>query len=364
MNKELRFSRKKKKREKLNKKSILSERVERAKKRKLSQYPSFVIGRTDADPGFIEAVLDAVKRFDFLDRSGLGSGQQEFLKLCKAKGFDYAIKKLYSALTTKQSENESTGIKQLSIAISGVGSRLLSMVPLEVRKKYMPYNDVSVDLKCNEIRLNFSSMDSTSGSGGTIFFSRRRPSIDFEGSSYTVGFTRHAVEQICKRYNPNYLNYRSAGDVFAFFDSCVYFESTFVYPNQPAFSLFDMCGMKGFRQYDLYAVGIFGEENINSGEGQMYYRLGYCPVAFEKGFAIAKTFILPGFRGTPEYGVALNAKIDASEKQALLNRISDDNVSEAEKIRNQDNFAAKWFHRNGIPQVFQWKRDVFIPCKP
>lgn len=364
MSKEQKDARKKKKREERNKKELLFERSERTRRRKLSEYPEFVMGRTDADPKFISAVLDAVKQFDFLDTSSLGSGQQDFLKLCKTKGFAAALQILNSLPSINLGEKQLTGRKKLSIAISGVGSHLLSLIPLEVREKYMPYNDVSVDLKNREIRLNFSSMDSVSGKGGRIYFSRNRPTVDFDGVSHTVAFSRHSVEQICKRYNPNYLSYRAAGDVHAFFSTCVYFEPVSLFGDQPAFALYDMCGNKGYDQYNLYTVEIFGEANVRPGEGDMYYRLGYCPVVFENGFAKAKTFIRPGFRSTPEYGIALRSRMDAHEKQSFLNRISDDSGNESEKVNTHDNIDAKWFHQNGVPQVYQWKRDVFIRPKP
>ena len=363
MAKDQKRAQKKKKRQESNKNALVAERAERLKRKKLSEYPEFVIGRKDADPEFINAVLDAVKRFDFLDSAKLGSVQQAFLKQCKAYGLRRALEMMKSVPSINLGDQRVIGDAKLVIAITGVGSHLLSLVPLETRQKYMPYNHVSVDITGREIRLNFSSMDSVGGEGGRVYFNRIRPKIEFDGTNYTVAFSRHAVERICERIKPDFTDYRAAGDVHAFFSTCVYFEPVFLYGDQPAFALYDMCGNKGFTQYSMYAIGVFGESNIKPGDGSLYYRLGYCPIVFENGFAKAKTIVSPGFRSTPEYGLVLRSRLGYQEKQDLLKRISDDNGNQAERLKNHDNTAAKWFHENGLPQVFQWKRDVFVHPK-
>jgi len=360
MRKEQKRLRKQKKRQESNKKARLAENAQRIRRSKLSEYPEFVVGRTEADPAFIAAVLDATQRLDLLDTKSLGRGLQAFLKLGKLEGFSEAFRILQSADSIKTGEQKLTGNAKLAIAVTSVGSLVLSLVPEDIRQKYMPYNDVSVDPVHREIRLNFSSMESVSGSGGRSFFNPKRPKVEFDGTVHTVAFSRHSIERICKRINPRYIDYGPAGDIHAFFSACVYFEPVMLHGGQPAFAMFDMCGNEGFIHYQLYTVDIFGKENVKASEGSMYYRLGYCPVVFENGFAKAKTFIPPGFRGTPEYGLVLRSGLCGKERRSLLDRISDDSGNESEKLLRHDNASTKWFHENGLPQVFQWKRDVFV----
>lgn len=224
----------------------------------------------------------------------------------------------------------------------------------------MPFNDVEISPVGNEIRVNFSSMESVCGEGGRVFFGRHRPKIHFEGLEYTVAFSRHAIERICQRINPKYIEYGPAGDIHAIFSTCVYFEPVMLYGDQPAFALFELCGNKGFAHYQNYTADIFGEENVKPGKRDMYYRVGYCPVAFESCFAKAITFLPPGFRGTPEYGLALNSRLQPIERTLLLEKISDDSRNELQRLMNHDNETTKWFHENGVPQVFQWDHKVFL----
>ena len=92
--------------------------------------------------------------------------------------------------------------------------------------------------------------------------------------------------------------------------------------------------------------------------GVPYYRLGYCPVAFEKGFAKAKTFLTPGYRNTPEYGRLLNnKKIGQTEKNRLIGMTT--NLTSLEMLMQEKTDHIKWFHENGIPQVVQMEHEVF-----
>lgn len=359
MRKEQRRLQKQKKREKENKALLLKEKSDRIRRKKLDEYPSFIVGKRDADPEFIAAIMNAVKQFDFLDTKKLGSGFQAFLKLGKEAGFGEAFRVVEEVPSINYGEHQLSGHAKTIAVLVNLGSQLLSSVPKETRQKYMPFNDVSVEPVRREIRLNFSSMESVSGVGGRVYFGRHKPTIEFDGTDYTVAFSRHAIERICQRLNPRFIEYGPAGDIHALFNTSVYFEPVMLHGGQPAFALFDMCGNKGFSHYPTYTVGVFGEENIKPGGGKLFYRVGYCPVVFEDSFAKAKTFIPPGFRSTPEYGLALNSSMRPSERKAFLDKISDDSDNESNRLMNHDNEASKWFHENGLPQVFQWSHDVF-----
>ena len=183
------------------------------------------------------------------------------------------------------------------------GTVLLDRIPESDRRRLMPYNHVRVAFERQRMVLKFSSMLSQRGSGGTIYYSRRKPSVDINGTPWTVAFSRHAIERLCERLNPRFINYGAAGDVHAFFSTCVYFEPVTLHDGQPAFALYDMCFNPDFVQYSTYVEGILGEENLVPGQGMPYYKVGYCPVVLENGFAKAKTFLYPGYAGTPEYGL-------------------------------------------------------------
>lgn len=360
MNQDKRRQAKQKKRELKVRQRKLAFQADALLRSKREKYPDIVIGRRDADPKFVESVIEASKSFDFLDTKRLGSAQQAFYKMGKEYGFETAINLLKSLPSINYGEMKLAGNQKLAVALTSFGSLLLGMVPEEIRKKFMPWNDVSVAFQGQEIVLHFSSMKSESGVGGTVYFNRLKPKIMFDGNEYTVGFSRHAIERICKRLNPRYIEYGPAGDIHAFFNSCVYFEPVLLFGDQPAFALYDWCDNPGFSHYETYTVGVLGKENIDPTAGRIYYRVGYCPVVFEGKFAKAKSFIQPGFKSTPEYGLLLNSSLPREYKTQLIAKVTDEERSEADTLYWHDCEAAKWFHENGIPQVVQFKHDVFL----
>ena len=334
-----------------------SDAILRAKREK---YPDILVGRRDADPKFIECIIEASKSIDFCDTKSLGSGQQAFYKAGKDCGFEAAINLLHSLPSINYGDQKISGNVKVAVAMTSLGCLLLSKVPEEVRRRHMPFNDVTVAFRGRDIILNFSSMQSQSGSGGRIHFNRLKPKIVFDEKEYTVGFSRHAIEQICKRLNPRYIEYGPAGDIHAFFNACVYFEPVMLFENQPAFALYDFCDNFGFSQYETYTVGVLGKENIEPDAGRIYYKVGYCPVVFESDFAKAKTFIQPGYRSTPEYGLLLGSNLPREMKENLIAKVTVEGRTESDLLYSNDNEAAKWFHQKGMPQVVQMKHDVFV----
>ena len=360
MNQDKRRQAKQKKRElevRQRKIVVQAEAILRSKREK---YPDIVIGRRDADPKFIDSVVEASKSFNFLDTKRLGIAQQAFYRMGKEYGFEAAIDLLESLPSINYGERKLAGTQKLVIALTSFGSLLLGMVPEETRRRYMPFNDVSVAFQGREIILHFSSMKSQSGVGGTVYYNRLKPKITFDGEEYSVAFSRHAIERICKRLNPGYIEYGPAGDIHAFFNSCVYFEPVLLFGDQPAFAVYDWCDNPGFSHYETYTVGVLGKDNIDPNGGRIYYRVGYCPVVFEGEFAKAKTFILPGFKSTPEYGLLLKTYLPREPKEHLLAKVTDAERSESDTLYWNDSEAAKWFHENGIPQVVQMKQEVFV----
>jgi hypothetical protein len=85
--------------------------------------------------------------------------------------------------------------------------------------------------------------------------------------------------------------------------------------------------------------------------------LRYCPIAFVGPRAVAKTFLFPGFRNTPEDYLVRTAPMPTDQREMLLD-IASDNT--ARKVREAEGVTAiKWYHDNGIPQVYDMKRRVF-----
>jgi len=245
----------------------------------------------------------------------------------------------------------------LNVFLAAVGRRLFELIPEEKLKEHLPYNDMRVYPMGNVFVVKFTQMLTSPGSRGTAYYSRHQPTVSIDGVDLKVAFSRHAVERICERLNPRWLDYMAAGDVHAVLSHCKYFELVTLHGGQPAFTFYDCCDMEGFVHHRTYVEGVLGEVDYKLSKGRAYYRVGYCPIVVERGFAKATTFLYPGFTGTPEYGSIVGSSLPYFEKERLkaLARTNDSENT----IMNGDVEVIRFFHENGVPQVIQSHKDFF-----
>src|SRR5205823_1285704 len=130
--------------------------------------------------------------------------------------------------------------------------------------------------------------------------------LEVAGKRYVVGFTKHAIDAIGRRINPQWMYYGPLGDVYAYLEQCVYFELCELlnpdrsgHPDrsgqkQLAATFYDYCHLDQYWQY-RYVAKVLGEENLNPKLGRPYYRLGYCPAYRdeESGLIMLGTMLLP-----------------------------------------------------------------------
>lgn len=350
---------KKKQRERDIKRRKIDNQQYASRQAKLAAYPKIRIGKRDADPEFIDAVIAAAKTIDFLDEKLFGSAQQAFYRMGKAYGFKRALDTLRDIPSINYGGRILGGNAKLAIAYLTLGVCILDRVPLDIRRKYMPYNGMFVDFESTDIMLNFTQIESAKTDGGKVYYSPLKPKISWNGKELFVGFTRHSIDQICKRINPRYTDYGASGDVHAFFRSCIYFETTTLLNNKPALVLYNMCFLPGFAHYGFYAEKVFGLDNLVEGEGRLFYKLGYCPIEEQDGFAKAITFLPPGYCRTPEYAKIKNARIPQEIKNRLVAKATDESWVESDKLMLYDTEVVEWLHNNGMPQVFQMKQKIY-----
>jgi hypothetical protein len=356
MSRDRKKQQKKKKREQKNiEKERYAERVEKERRHK-DQYPKIFFDSANGDPEFVELVRSALATVDFDNAETFTELERRFYKLIREHGVSHAMKWADELFRSNTEPGKSHHVVMSELEF-GFGNRLLDRIPEATRRKWMPYNDVHVAYDGYDIILRFSSLLSEKGEGGRIYYSRRKPTVEFDEKQWTVGFSRHAIERICQRINPRYTQYAAAGDVHAWFANCVYFEPVMLHGNQPAFRLYGMCSNPGYLAYSTYVMNIFGEENVVPSKGECYYRVGYCPVVFEKDFAKAKTFLFPGYSGTPEFGLILTANLSRSERERMIQEAR--NLDANDVLLSFNDETIKWFHDNGVPQVVQIKERVF-----
>ncbi len=350
----------KRKKEKQDKQvaSMLAER----KRKKRELYPSICVDAKVCDPKFLEVVMPAIRKLDFEDTRAFTSADRQQLKLVtklhQRSCIDSAKRRF--GLT----ENEYCRVLSpwaQSLADS-IGSVLMNLIPETDRFRFSPYSHLQVICGTGVI-IRLSSMLSRSGSGGTVFYSRLKPSVEFDGKTFTVGYSRHSIERLCERHWPNKVRrYGVFENEHRVLNRCIYHEPLILHGNQPAFALYaEACESSGER-VGTYVNEILGESMVVRGQSRFQLKVGYCPVVFEGGFAKAKTFLFPGYAGTPEYGLVQQSDLSWPEKKLIIEQMA--KVNFLEIIESDKRQIIKWFHINGIPQVIPAKREIFESYTP
>jgi hypothetical protein len=117
-------------------------------------------------------------------------------------------------------------------------------------------------------------------------------------------------------------------------------------------NFFDTCTRRHFSAQ--YAHQILQNVDPHTKYG---YRVGYCPVVEEGDFFLAKTLLVPGYVGTPEYGLLLKASFEKGVKEAMLARCEHHSYNTT--CATQDFSLLRWFHTHGVPQVIATSQPLF-----
>jgi hypothetical protein len=354
---------KQKKREQVNQRQrrfVEKKRLELKRRRTYAQiFPKFHFDTENGDPEFVQAVKDALKTINFEDRTVFQDWETELYRMLKREGAGAVWTEFCSIkLDCHETGNQIGKVLDLYF-LCNLGQTVFDRIPQIQRERHLPFNDFRFDFKGNYISCVFRSLRRAKGPGGTIYYSRHRPTLLIDGEPKVIGFSRHAIQRICERIKPRWkLSYGALGDVFAFFDQCRYFEACKLHEGQLAFTFFDECAV-GYWSY-LYVLGVLGEDNLDSKQGRPYYRVGYCPTVIDKDFIIAKTFLLPGHAQTPEYTAVCQSPLFNMRRSNLLEEMRKQEAGFAAGA--QDFSLAKIFHDVGVPQVVQLSGRIYGPA--
>jgi hypothetical protein len=329
----------------------------RARKSEYAQkYPGFRFDTTNGDPAFVELVKKAVAQINFEDESVFLPWEAEVYQLLKQRGSTAAFAALERATAAwKEDGMEGTELAEVHFS-TNLGQAVFNVIGEAELLKYIPFNDVRFYQVGHDISVVFGSLLHAKGSGGTVYYSRKKPAIEIDGEKKIVAFSKHAIDRICDRIKVRWKTYGALGDLFAFLSHCVYFERCCLDGGQLAFSFYDICSDPPFSQH-WYVEEVLGEENVDPAKGDCYYRLGYCPAVIEGEFIKAKTLLFPGFASTPEYRLIQKSSLSRQEKQEMVEKTKH---LDADTLYSSHDFSLiKWFHDNGVPQVVQLQQPAF-----
>ena len=181
------------------------------------KFPMFVFRENGAPPQFVALVKKAIQQIDFRDHRLFTAWETEFYK--KSKEYGPVV---IHDLLRQAGDNPLVGMS----FVCKLGQTVFSMIPQRELLKWIPYHDVQILPNGQKILVAFRSLRTAKTSGGTVYFSRYKPSIEINGQKKVIGFTDHAIKRICERIVPTWKTYAGLGDAFAYFDQCVYFRRT------------------------------------------------------------------------------------------------------------------------------------------
>lgn len=327
--------------------------IRRAQAQRRSEFPQFELGPTGiSEPEFVDAVYAAARKVNFDDRQHFKDVDRLSWRHVAQWGVT-VIEVCRQAANRDLSEQQENCGDMISMSlVKNVSQAIYSLISDEVKERFMPYNYFKVIPTRNKFVLHTDRLITKSTPKGQIHLSRSPVIVEVDGERRTLAFATHAMQRVCERIAPGWkVNIAGLMEIVRFFSCIPSFEMEALYPDQNAILLYASCGPSFTKDYSCYVDHILGRDKVKPDSEPPEYRLGYCPLALDGPYAIAKTLLLPGYQATPEYRL-LSTRVLPRERQAELFEMARDHV------RDMDRFEEwlpliKCFHENGVPQVRQ-----------
>lgn len=238
-----------------------------------------------------------------------------------------------------------------------LGTALLFFSPEHLKRRSLPMSCFSLVPEDKHWLIKCRSVRALETNHGVVYQSPHRPRVSVNMGRRQVAYTKHAMLQLADRLMPRWNQLHiSLLYVFGFFYECVYFDVTKLRGGQPALVVYNSCLRAGdsVRQFMQELAEVDSVADLKN----HYYIVGYCPLTFEKGLAVAKTFLTPGYRQTPERRTL--KKSSRIEVTRDIEMASDAGINVLDIATDErTRLAIRWFHENGVPQVKRLDRTVF-----
>lgn len=351
---------------KKQKKRLRERKKSEARQRSLTErhranlYPKIILDPTAGDPEFVSIVERIVAGFDFEDPAICSPAKQGIYQVFHKVGLAAMLSRMDAAVRAgvrqgfTKDEMEDGVLYPLLLYL---GNWIFERLPEPCRMTPLPFHYFFVEPFTKDLVIRFAFLPSMTSEHGRIYFSPLEPTVPFGGGNWKVGFFRHAIERICERICPGpRIGYAHFSSSAMYFRDCIYYEPIELPDGQHAIRLFDYCERGGSKEEDPYITNVLGLTNYPGKSVPLVHVLGYCPVAFVGPRAVAKTFLYPGYKNTPEDHLVRAAPISPKQRVELLALASDNNSGKLFHGRGHE--AIKWYHDNGVPQVIQLDRHI------
>lgn len=324
------------------------EQRKQAQKHEL-HYPSINLLNSDAPYNYVEALRRGLETFKFGDKVLFPKKLRRILQLQRSLGLVGALQEVCSVPLTAWSDEDPFLSLLLRDITNSIGQSIIRQVPLVSEFSPTTVFEVVPDLPdARSWSVKLSSLSYTKTSKGKIYHPNTDCNVLVRGVEKKIAYTSHAIDRISERSIPAYRSYGAMTDAHALFQRCTYFESVTIKNKDRTDSL----GLSIFFPVAVHQVemlrALFGKDPV---VGKHYYwRVGYLPLAITDDYWVAKTLLLPGFRGTPEWIAVCRSNIPKDERQDILKKAQDVNIPVSIVQR---------FHSLGVPQVIETDKALF-----
>jgi len=326
--------------------------------RKLAPLPEFRIDATGAVKDIVDLVETGVAGLDQVYVRTLDRDTISLMGAHVSDGWTDLVNGSAASvkdMTRGESEQALSNLFEIEL-----GNGIIRNAPENLVRRAMPSSCFTMSPGEHHWDVNCRSLMSIKTASGRFYQSPHKPEIVWNKEDpRSVVFTHHALKQLADRILPSWKgHYVGQAYVFGFFYECVYFEVISLQTGQPALVVYNACLRSGryLRDYMRELLGL----KSNSELAQYYYKVGYLPLVMDDDLAIAKTFLTPGYRHTPERRAMLTSK---SSKRALLRDVEqacDEGINIMSVTTSEiTRTAVKWFHNHGVPQAKKITCEVF-----
>lgn len=314
------------------------------------------------DSVFVRRVRAAAANVPLEEAGGCPPHIARFLRWLRRVGPDEVINTLRAEAALKYDHHQDISNechKPITELILYVGTRIFDQLPEAYRQQLLPdYFFVPVPSDIG-VEITFGFLQKEMCQGKVVYRPPCNPAVVVNGVRWPVVLSRHAVERACERCSFDFpVPYAHYWRCEAYFRGYSFYEPVWMSDGQPAVRLYMSESVSGSPdRYSRYVHRVTGEDGIRGLSGVPAYVLGYCPLALIDGVAVAKSFLYPGYDGTPEDALVRTAAISRAERQQLLGLASGNNLM---RTLTEDNHQAiSWYHHNGVPQVVSLDRRLF-----
>ena len=341
-------------------KKRLKEKRKAEKRAARSRFPHLVIIPDGEDRGFMRVVEELVDSFDFDDPDTCSSDDRHMYLLLRTVGLDgiYAWIDSQSAaeFAAKQELSRKDLMEEIVVPLlTHLGEWIFDRLPDQYRANPLPFYFYDIVPQAKHLSIRFQFLPHVKSLHGTIYFSPLEPTVRINDEDFKVGFTRHALERACQRLALNQpITYCDFRRVAIHFKTCEYFEVISLPDEQQALRLLGLCSDD---LMDIYLRDVAGLDESTISSGKCFFVLGYCPLQIVRDYAVATTFLCPGYRGTPEHALVNATTMSANERRTLHAMAS--SATLADVISGHQTEALRWYHRNGVPQVITLERNIY-----